>query len=70
MTPSVLVACSTKPFPRLYDDASLYLTLVVPAYNEEERLPAMLDEMLRYLKQRTADNRYCTPACRSSQPWV
>lgn len=44
------------PFPRLYDDAQRYVTLVVPAYNEEERLPAMLDEMLTYLKARQSEN--------------
>lgn len=59
---------STKPFPRLYDDASLYMTLVVPAYNEEERLPAMLDEMLRYLKHRASENRCATPGASFTPP--
>ncbi|VDN53453.1 unnamed protein product [Dracunculus medinensis] len=32
---------------------SLYLSVVVPAMNEEERLPAMLDECLPYLRHRS-----------------
>lgn len=43
-------------FPRLHDPPSLYLTLVVPAYNEQERLPSMMDDMLSYLKERQRDN--------------
>lgn len=31
---------------------SVYLSLVVPAYNEEERLPVMLDATLQYLETR------------------
>jgi len=31
-----------------------YVTLVVPAYKEQDRLPKMLDETLAYLKQRAA----------------
>jgi dolichyl-phosphate beta-glucosyltransferase len=37
-------AVTTKP--------SVYLSLVVPAYNEEERLPIMLQETLEYLHTR------------------
>ncbi|XP_015593192.1 dolichyl-phosphate beta-glucosyltransferase [Cephus cinctus] len=39
-----------EPFPSLYDDWSINLSVVVPAYNEEERLPPMLDECLEYLE--------------------
>ena len=35
------------PAPSLWDDATRSLTVVVPAYNEEERLPRALDELLR-----------------------
>ncbi|KAK6167057.1 hypothetical protein SNE40_021165 [Patella caerulea] len=42
---------STK-FPSLKDESSLDLTIVVPAYNEEKRLPVMLDEALEYLENR------------------
>ncbi|XP_018018372.1 dolichyl-phosphate beta-glucosyltransferase [Hyalella azteca] len=41
------------PFPSLVkDDPSLTLSVVVPAYNEELRLPEMLDECLEYLTER------------------
>ena len=35
------------PAPSLWDDATRALTVVVPAYNEEERLPRALDELMR-----------------------
>jgi len=40
------------PFPSLTDPPSIDLSVVVPAYNEEERLPAMLNEALGYLEER------------------
>lgn len=40
------------PAPSLWDDATRSLTVVVPAYNEEERLPRALDELLRYGRKR------------------
>lgn len=40
-----------EDFPSLYDDWSVNLSIIVPAYNEEERLPPMLDECLEYLEQ-------------------
>jgi len=43
---------STIPFPHLSERASVYLTIVFPAYNEEERLPPTLDETIQYLKDR------------------
>ncbi|XP_054000478.1 dolichyl-phosphate beta-glucosyltransferase [Hylaeus anthracinus] len=42
---------SNEIFPSLYDDWSVNLSVVVPAYNEEQRLPLMLDECLEYLEQ-------------------
>lgn len=38
-------------FPTLADPPSLLLSLVIPAYNEEVRLPVMLDATLAYLAQ-------------------
>ncbi|KAK9794341.1 hypothetical protein WJX73_005618 [Symbiochloris irregularis] len=38
--------------PSLYSEASKSLSLVVPAYNEESRLPSTLEETLRYLQGR------------------
>lgn len=39
-------------FGKLSEVASIDLTVVVPAYNEEHRLPTMLDEALGYLERR------------------
>lgn len=41
-----------EAFPSLKDDWSLHISVIVPAYNEEERLPPMLDECLEYLENR------------------
>ncbi|GAM16972.1 hypothetical protein SAMD00019534_001470 [Acytostelium subglobosum LB1] len=41
-------------FPSITDSkASLYLSLIVPAYNEQDRLPKMLDETLTYLRNKS-----------------
>ena len=37
------------PFPTLAAPPSVYLSLIVPSYNEEERLPIMLDQTMAYL---------------------
>lgn len=42
------------PFPSLSSGATLELSVVVPAYNEEARLPAMLDETVAYLSARAS----------------
>lgn len=52
MDPS-LPAGTFVPFPSLYAPASIDLSVIVPAYNESERLPAMLDEALRVLISRS-----------------
>ncbi|XP_030648546.1 dolichyl-phosphate beta-glucosyltransferase [Chanos chanos] len=42
----------TEPFPSLFDPHSLELSVVVPSYNEELRLPVMMDETMEYLEKR------------------
>ncbi len=37
------------PFPSLFESPSLDLSVIIPAYNEESRLPVMLDECVDYL---------------------
>jgi len=39
-------------FPSILSTPSVYLTVIVPSYNEQERLPAMLDETFEYLEER------------------
>lgn len=39
-------------FPSINDPASVELSVIVPAYNEEERLPMMMDEALEHLEER------------------
>uniref|UniRef100_A0A1I7XNE7 DNA-directed RNA polymerases I and III subunit RPAC1 n=1 Tax=Heterorhabditis bacteriophora TaxID=37862 RepID=A0A1I7XNE7_HETBA len=39
-----------------FTKSSLYLSIVIPAMNEEERLPIMLDECLEYLKSRQREH--------------
>jgi len=38
------------PLPRLEDPATVDLSVVVPAYNEEERLPIMLEQTIGHLR--------------------
>jgi dolichyl-phosphate beta-glucosyltransferase len=38
-----------SPFPNILDAPSLLLSVVIPAYNEEDRLPVMLKECVDYL---------------------
>jgi len=54
---SFLVSKSGKElcdFPSLSSAASINLSVIVPAYNEEERLPKMLDECLEFLESRAS----------------
>ncbi|KAM9729732.1 dolichyl-phosphate beta-glucosyltransferase [Menidia menidia] len=41
-----------EPFPSLHDPHSRELSVVIPAYNEELRMPVMLDEAIEYLENR------------------
>ncbi|XP_065884803.1 dolichyl-phosphate beta-glucosyltransferase-like isoform X2 [Dysidea avara] len=43
-------------FPSLEDNASLSLSVIVPAYKEEERLPVMMEETLEYLEKRKKED--------------
>uniref|UniRef100_UPI00398F7E83 dolichyl-phosphate beta-glucosyltransferase isoform X1 n=2 Tax=Pristiophorus japonicus TaxID=55135 RepID=UPI00398F7E83 len=39
-------------FPSIHDPPTKELSVIVPSYNEEKRLPLMMDEALEYLEQR------------------
>nr|XP_056704314.1 dolichyl-phosphate beta-glucosyltransferase [Euleptes europaea] len=41
-----------EPVPSIHDPSTRDLSVVVPSYNEEERLPSMMDEALQYLEKR------------------
>jgi len=41
------------PFPSLFSPAEKSLSVIVPAYNEEKRLPKMLEETIKSLEART-----------------
>ena len=45
---------ASLPFPSLSSPPSRSLSLIIPAYNEEERLSTMMDATLAYLRQRRA----------------
>ncbi|CAH0560902.1 unnamed protein product [Brassicogethes aeneus] len=44
-------------FPNLNDKSSVNLSVIVPAYNEEVRLPPMLDECTEFLEERCKTNK-------------
>ncbi|XP_004577582.2 dolichyl-phosphate beta-glucosyltransferase [Ochotona princeps] len=41
-----------EALPSIWDSPTKQLSVVVPSYNEEERLPVMMDEALAYLEKR------------------
>ncbi|KAK6933179.1 Glycosyltransferase 2-like [Dillenia turbinata] len=45
------------PTPRLSDPAEKYVSLIIPAFNEEHRLPGALTETVNYLQQRAAKDK-------------
>ncbi|VVC89820.1 unnamed protein product [Leptidea sinapis] len=47
---------SKKKFPDLEQPCEVHLSVVVPAYNEEDRLPPMLDEAINFLEDRIKKN--------------
>jgi len=48
----------TNEFPSLNEQWSIHLSVVVPAYEEEVRLPPMLDECLEWLESRRPAHTY------------
>jgi dolichyl-phosphate beta-glucosyltransferase len=44
------------PFPSYKEKAVVHLSVIVPAYNEQERIPIMLEETLEFLKGREKKN--------------
>ena len=47
-------------FPASSQDAKVELSVIVPSYNEEERLPVMMDEALQYLEDNRRENKSFT----------
>ncbi|XP_042511809.1 dolichyl-phosphate beta-glucosyltransferase isoform X2 [Macadamia integrifolia] len=45
------------PCPWIFDPAEKYISLIIPAFNEEHRLPGALDETMNYLQQRAAKDK-------------
>lgn len=45
------------PCPYIFDPAEKYISLIIPAFNEEHRLPGALDETLNYLQQRASKEK-------------
>ncbi|KAK3422480.1 dolichyl-phosphate beta-glucosyltransferase [Eucalyptus grandis] len=43
--------------PSIFDPAEKYISLIVPAYNEEHRLPGAIDETMNYLQKRAAKDK-------------
>lgn len=43
-------------FPLIDDDPSVDLSVIIPAYEEEKRLPVMLDECMEFLESRAKSN--------------
>ncbi|KAJ8766029.1 hypothetical protein K2173_020545 [Erythroxylum novogranatense] len=46
--------------PHILDPAGKYISLIIPAFNEEHRLPGALDETMSYLQQRAAKDKSFT----------
>nr|SVE75961.1 EOG090X0BIY [Daphnia hispanica] len=47
-------------FPSITDEPTILLSVIVPAYNEEKRLPLMLEECLDYLEKKLRSDPSCT----------
>ncbi|KAB5544271.1 hypothetical protein DKX38_012383 [Salix brachista] len=48
------------PCPHIHDPAEKYISLVIPAFNEEHRLPGALDETINYLQERVGKDKSFT----------
>ncbi|KAK4717185.1 hypothetical protein R3W88_015523 [Solanum pinnatisectum] len=44
------------PCPHIFDPAEKYISLIIPAYDEEHRIAGALEETLNYLQRRAANN--------------
>ena len=66
-SPSSNTPTSTT-FPSIRDKASKSISLIFPAYNEEERLRACLDPTIQYLTDRERVDHKCTDS-KSSRPF-
>jgi len=51
------VSKKTIPFPSLQEGATVGLSVIVPAYFEEERLPPMMEECLTFLEEKRKKNK-------------
>uniref|UniRef100_A0A8I6GKU7 dolichyl-phosphate beta-glucosyltransferase n=1 Tax=Rattus norvegicus TaxID=10116 RepID=A0A8I6GKU7_RAT len=49
-----------EALPSIWDSPTKQLSVVVPSYNEEKRLPVMMDEALNYLEKRQKHDRTFT----------
>ncbi|KAI3936166.1 hypothetical protein MKW92_051583 [Papaver armeniacum] len=45
------------PYPSIFDPAEKYISLIIPAFNEEQRLPSALEETMVYLQQRAENDK-------------
>nr|CAH7767466.1 unnamed protein product [Callosobruchus chinensis] len=45
-------------FPSIEEPHSVYLSVIVPAYNEQDRLPPMLDECTKCLEERSSHSKF------------
>ena len=50
---SIKSFCKSATVSQVASSYPVYLSVIVPAYNEEKRLPVMLDEAISYLEKRT-----------------
>ncbi|XP_065871384.1 uncharacterized protein [Euphorbia lathyris] len=48
------------PCPHVSEPAQKYMSLIIPAFNEENRLPGALDETMNYLQRRAAKDKSFT----------
>ncbi|CAL9098161.1 unnamed protein product [Musa textilis] len=45
------------PCPSIFDQAEKYISLIIPAFNEEHRLPGAFSETFNYLQKRSASDK-------------
>jgi dolichyl-phosphate beta-glucosyltransferase len=43
-------------FPAIADEPSVELSVIIPAYEEEKRLPVMLDECMEFLERKSKED--------------